>query len=245
VIAAVALIAGFALWRAAQPAPVASPHVVKPAPPGGASGGVTATLAGSLAAAAAGATAGAHTIAVSAKTAVPPSPAEPSDTSAADSVARAALPSGKSPDAPPAPGEPPGADRDAPSAATDAQAGQAGQAAPAAGTRHGVDPSGIMSAVQTAAPAIKECYAAWHAQQPGLAGAVKVAMTIGIDPADTSRGKVIGARIANSELQSAAVQGCLLNALDALEFERPKDGNVEVTLPFRFDVAERRRATKE
>jgi hypothetical protein len=245
VITVAALIAGFALWRAAATsAPSGQPHVVKPAALGGAPGGGAAALAETIAVTAAGASAGASTIAASAKTLVAAGNAPGGDASDRAPAAHAEVPSGRTPGGR---AEPAGGDERSAGVEpkADARAGQAGQAAPSAGTRHAADPSGIMSAVQTAVPAIKDCYAAWGKQQPGLAGALKVAMTIGVDPAEPSRGKVVGARIADNELQSAAVQGCLLNALDGLEFERPQGGKVEVTLPFRFDMAGRGRATQE
>jgi len=243
--AAAALIAGLALWRAvAPPAPSAQPHVVKPAALGGAPGGGVSALEATIAVTAAGTSAGASTIAASAKTVVAAGKTPSGSANDRAPAAHAELPSGRTLGGrtKSAAGE----DRSAAAAATpDARTGQAGQAGPAASTRHAADPSGIMSAVQTAVPAIEDCYAAWGKQQPGLAGALKVAMTIGVDPAEPSRGKVVGARIADNELQSAAVQGCLLNALDGLEFERPQGGKVEVTLPFRFDMAERGRAKQE
>jgi hypothetical protein len=239
-----ALIAGLALWRAAAPSrPSAQPHIVKPAALGGAPGGGAAALTETIAVTVAGASAGASTIAASAKTVVAAGNTPPGRANDRPSAAHADLPSGRTAGGRTAPA--PGEERSTAATTPDARTGQAGQAAPAASTRHAADPSGIMSAVQTAVPAIKDCYAAWGKQQPGLAGALKVAMTIGVDPAEPSRGKVVGARIADNELQSAAVQGCLLNALDGLEFERPAEGKVEVTLPFRFDMAGRGRAKQE
>jgi hypothetical protein len=246
VIAVAAPIAGYALWRASDSAastdPGAQAHVVTPAPLSGTRGGVATALADARTAAAAGASAGPHSIAATAASTASAhgTPPAPGGSAAA---ARAELPAGLTPGARPAAAA--HADPTTPVGKNASHEGQAGQSAPAAGARHAADPSGIMSAVQTAVPAIKECYAAWRKQQPGLAGALKVAMTIGEDPADASRGKVTGARIANSELQSAAVQGCLLNALETLEFERPQDGKVEVTLPFRFDAVESARPTPE
>jgi hypothetical protein len=246
VIAVAAPIAGYALWLAADSSastdPGAQAHVVTPAPAPGARGGVAAAFADARTAAAAGASAGPHSIAATAATPASVHGAPPAPSGSA-SAARAELPAGLTPGA--RPGAAADADATGPVGEDPSAEGQAGQAAPAAGARYAADPSGIMSAVQTAVPAIKECYAAWRKQQPGLAGALKVAMTIAEDPADPSRGKVTGARIANSELQSAAVQGCLLNALETLEFERPTDGQVEMTLPFRFDAAEPARSTRE
>jgi hypothetical protein len=82
---------------------------------------------------------------------------------------------------------------------------------------------------------MKDCYERWLELSPGIAGKMVVGFTIAPDPNDASRGRVIQAEVGESGLDHTFIEGCVLNALGGLAFDRPSDGQpIKVKYPFQF-----------
>jgi hypothetical protein len=66
---------------------------------------------------------------------------------------------------------------------------------PAMRSRYPLDRTGISQAVKSILPDIKDCYEQWLKINPGIGGAMKVNVSIDIDPEDPSKGKVVDAMV--------------------------------------------------
>ncbi|MBI4821391.1 MAG: AgmX/PglI C-terminal domain-containing protein [Deltaproteobacteria bacterium] len=93
-----------------------------------------------------------------------------------------------------------------------------------------LDAPGIKSAMQSAVPEIKECYETWLQSNPGLGGKLIVEFTIA---ADGDEGRVSGAKVAESELGHVFMEGCIMNAVEDLAFDRPGE-EIKVRYPFQL-----------
>ncbi|MFT3709810.1 MAG: AgmX/PglI C-terminal domain-containing protein [Archangium sp.] len=109
-----------------------------------------------------------------------------------------------------------------------------GMAAPATPPkRYAVDVEGIRSAIGSALPDIEECYEGWVQQQPQLGGRIVIGFQIGADDAGT--GSVTDISIVDGGLGHALMEGCVMNAMQDLAFERPEE-TVTVKYPFMFSA---------
>ncbi len=99
--------------------------------------------------------------------------------------------------------------------------------------RYPVDRFGIRGAVRDAVPELKRCYESWVKLNPTLGGKMTVKFKI-VDDENGPGGVVKNAALQSSELEHPFLEGCVLNAMSDLEFERPPDGEVDVTYPLRF-----------
>ncbi|MDF1565972.1 MAG: AgmX/PglI C-terminal domain-containing protein [Deltaproteobacteria bacterium] len=100
------------------------------------------------------------------------------------------------------------------------------------------DREGIQAAIRTALPAVKECYEAWLLANPELEGKLTVAFEILPDHDDPTLGVIDSAKVQESGLGNAFLDGCVVASLGDLVFEAPADGKVSVTYPFRFEHRE-------
>ena len=83
--------------------------------------------------------------------------------------------------------------------------------------------------ISTKMGAIKACYQKGLQSNPGLRGRVKVAFLI------QPTGKVAGARVKSSGLNSPAVEACILRNIKTWRFPRAKGGgSTRITYPFHF-----------
>jgi hypothetical protein len=98
----------------------------------------------------------------------------------------------------------------------------------------GTDKDGIQGAVASKIGAIKECYEGWLKAEPELTGRLKVRFTIGTPEVSDALAAVVGAEVLDTELDHVWMEGCVLNSLDALVFERPEGGRLNVIFPFAF-----------
>ncbi len=96
--------------------------------------------------------------------------------------------------------------------------------------------SGYLSAeqinrvVRANSAAIRYCYEVEVQRQPNLRGRVTVAWRINLS------GAVASARIANSSLGNAGVEGCIVRQVRRWRFPQPDGGEVQVAYPFIFGV---------
>ncbi len=98
----------------------------------------------------------------------------------------------------------------------------------------GLDPGSIREALRTNMPKIRECYAGWVKSNPELRGRLKVTFTIAA-PDDAEFAGIEAALVADSELDHALMEGCVLNVVGDLHFERP-DKPITVRYPLVFDT---------
>ena len=96
---------------------------------------------------------------------------------------------------------------------------------------------GIRSAVQEAAPKIKECYEGWVAANPDLAGRLKVTFTISTKTDEDDIARITRAHVVDSELAHGLLEGCVLNMMESLSFDPPEADEITVTFPFNFQTA--------
>lgn len=100
------------------------------------------------------------------------------------------------------------------------------------------DKDGIQGAVASKIGVIKECYEGWLKAEPALTGRLKVRFTIDSLEGSDGLAGVVGAQVLDTELDHVWMEGCVLNSLDGLVFERPGAGPLNVTFPFAFDASE-------
>jgi hypothetical protein len=112
-------------------------------------------------------------------------------------------------------------------------AGEPGVAPPAPRKRYAVNVDGIRAAIGSALPEIQECYEGWIQQEPQLAGRMVIGFQIGPDDAGT--GGITQLSIVDGGLGHALMEGCVMNAVQNLDFDRP-DEPVTVNYPFLFSV---------
>jgi hypothetical protein len=146
-------------------------------------------------------------------------------------------PAPSEPSVPAVPGQPPAAEVAAPPEPAPAEpvAEEPPEASnPAAGLVWSLDREGIKAAVREASPAIRECYEGWLEDRPDLGGKLTVRFVVGAD-ADSGEGRVREAVLVSSSLDQPFLEGCVLNALQELRFDRPETGDLTVNYPLRFD----------
>ncbi len=102
-------------------------------------------------------------------------------------------------------------------------------------TQHPLTRDGIQAAVREAKPELRECYESWLQQQPKLAGDVSINFVI--DANDAGQGGVQRLSIVDGGLGHTMLEGCVLNVMGELSFERPSSP-LNVTYPLRFDTAD-------
>jgi hypothetical protein len=93
---------------------------------------------------------------------------------------------------------------------------------------------GIAGAMKEALPGIRRCYEQALAQDPTMAGTIAVTFTIGTTDTAPGLGQVLEAGIQEATIQQTTMDGCLLEAMEALQFDPPVDGETEVIYPFVF-----------
>lgn len=96
-----------------------------------------------------------------------------------------------------------------------------------------LDREGISGAVRSKLPDIEECYSGWQQQQPNLAGRMVIGFQIG--PNDAGVGSVQQLSVVDGGLGHALMEGCVMNAVSDLTFDRP-DEPLTVNYPFLFSV---------
>ncbi|MFH1464306.1 MAG: AgmX/PglI C-terminal domain-containing protein [Pseudomonadota bacterium] len=93
---------------------------------------------------------------------------------------------------------------------------------------------GIHGAMREALPGIRRCYEQALAQDPSIAGKITVVFTVGTTDTAPGLGQVLSAGIQEATIQQTTMDGCLLEAMEALQFDPPVDGDMEVVYPFTF-----------
>ncbi|MFO0745389.1 MAG: AgmX/PglI C-terminal domain-containing protein [Myxococcota bacterium] len=101
------------------------------------------------------------------------------------------------------------------------------------------DATGIRAAMTEAKPLIAECYAAWLRAHPDLGGKVVVTFTIADPPTgsaddDADQARITRVAIADSTVDHALLEGCVMNVAAGLRFDRPDGGTLSVSYPFVF-----------
>lgn len=108
-----------------------------------------------------------------------------------------------------------------------------------AGVRFTMDRDGIRAAMTSARPGISECYEAWLAATPDLAGGIAVSFRIAPNP-DGGAGFIDEVHIVDGGLGHVAMEGCALNALQDVTFDVAADAEpLRVTYPFVFAPKEK------
>ncbi len=92
----------------------------------------------------------------------------------------------------------------------------------------------VQAGVAEVKPQIVGCYEQALAQNPKLAGSIKVLFEIGEDPDDTDKGAVVAGEV-DSEMGSPFFEACVLQSIVGARFPRPEGGVVKVTYPFAFE----------
>jgi hypothetical protein len=105
-------------------------------------------------------------------------------------------------------------------------------------TVHAITATGIRGAVQASLPELRECYEGWLAQNPKIAGKLKVGFTIAVDPNDPTRGKVAKVELEESDVGHVFMEGCVLAVFADLQFEAPPNDTIRVTYPLTFSSAD-------
>jgi len=100
-----------------------------------------------------------------------------------------------------------------------------------------VSREGIQSAMQETLPKIKECYEGWVADNPDLAGRLRVTFTISEETDSDDIAHIDEVQIQDSELAHGLLEGCVLNVVGGLSFDPLEEGAVTVTYPFAFSSA--------
>ncbi len=95
---------------------------------------------------------------------------------------------------------------------------------------------GIQGAMAEALPKIRRCYDQALLEDPGIAGKIVVAFTIGTTDTASGLGQVVSAGIADATIEQTTMDDCLLDAMDELQFDPPVDGELAVNYPFMFSV---------
>jgi TonB family protein len=93
-----------------------------------------------------------------------------------------------------------------------------------------LSPEQINRVVQANQAAIRYCYEVEVQRQPSLRGRVSIQWRINL------QGSVTSARVANSTLRNASVEGCMVRQIRRWRFPQPDGGEVVVTYPFIFGV---------
>ncbi len=96
-----------------------------------------------------------------------------------------------------------------------------------------IDKESIHQALVSQMPKFKECYSAWAAMQPDLAGRLKIGFTIGRANPGDENASVIQADVLDSQLDNEFFQGCILRTVEDLKFV-PPEGIIRVNIPYVF-----------
>lgn len=108
-----------------------------------------------------------------------------------------------------------------------------------AGVRFTMDRDGIRAAMRSARPGIGECYEAWLAATPDLAGGIAVSFRIAPNT-DGGAGFIDEVHIIDGGLGHVAMEGCVLNAIQDVTFDVAADAEpLRVTYPFVFTPKEK------
>ncbi len=87
-----------------------------------------------------------------------------------------------------------------------------------------------------ALPKIRACYDRALEVDPDIEGKLVVAFAIGTTDTAAGVGQVTRAGIADGSMEQTAMDDCLLDAMEDLQFDPPADGELEVNYPFMFSV---------
>ncbi len=93
-----------------------------------------------------------------------------------------------------------------------------------------LSPEQINRVVRANQAAIRYCYEVQVQRQQNLRGRVSIQWRINL------QGSVTSARVANSSLNNASVEGCMVRQIRRWRFPQPDGGEVVVTYPFIFGV---------
>lgn len=106
--------------------------------------------------------------------------------------------------------------------------------APPPTQRFSPDRYGIKAAVAAAQPELKECYEAWLAADPTLGGKVVLQFTLRAAAEPDLPAEIVDVGMADSSVGHPMMEGCVLNAIQGLEFESPHGDDVKVRYPLSF-----------
>lgn len=106
--------------------------------------------------------------------------------------------------------------------------------APPPAQRFTPDRYGIKAAVEAAQPELKECYEAWLAADPTLGGKVVLQFTLRAAAEPERPAEIVDVGMADSSVGHPMMEGCVLNAIQGLEFESPHGDDVKVRYPLFF-----------
>jgi hypothetical protein len=95
---------------------------------------------------------------------------------------------------------------------------------------------GIRGAMAEALPGVRRCYEQALEQHPDMAGKIVVSFTVGTTDTASGLGQVLEASIADATIAQTTMDDCLLDAMEALQFDPPADGQMQVDYPFHFSV---------
>jgi hypothetical protein len=109
-----------------------------------------------------------------------------------------------------------------------------GGATPDAGRVFGLSRDGIRGAFASQMAEVRDCYSAWLAQNPSLAGTMLVGFEIAA--LDGGGGGVTKLEVLDGGLGHALMEGCVLNALAEVRFEEP-DEPLSVHYPLQFSAS--------
>ena len=98
----------------------------------------------------------------------------------------------------------------------------------------GLDKESIHEALLANTEAYRKCYEEWAEVTPGLGGRLNIQFTIGKAAEDAELASVIDISAAESEMNHAFFEGCVMNVVSTLKFEPPDKGTVSVHIPYRF-----------
>jgi hypothetical protein len=97
----------------------------------------------------------------------------------------------------------------------------------------GTDRESLRGSIQDRHDEFVRCYSAWLAVEPELAGKLTMTFTIGRAHEADSLASVIALDVADSDLDHAAFEGCVVGALQDLTYEPPEE-NISVSYPLAF-----------
>jgi hypothetical protein len=94
-----------------------------------------------------------------------------------------------------------------------------------------LSPEQINRVVRANAAAIRYCYEMEVQRQPSLRGRIEIQWRINL------QGSVTTARVENSTMHNASVEGCIVRQIRRWRFDQPDGGEVVVSYPFIFGVS--------
>lgn len=107
------------------------------------------------------------------------------------------------------------------------------------------DATGIRAAMAEATPQIKDCYEAWIRERPELAGKLKLTFTIAQPEGEAEAGRederiarVTRVSVADSTVDHALLEGCVMNVTSGLKFDPPEADELTVQYPFVFSTGD-------